>query len=173
MDHYHPPERSSRMELRRSYLDHAVRRSVSLDARGFSPQGHHYDNHSLGEESFDYDEDDQRCHSPLPCNEGCRDLLTKLMSPMISSVAIARSISLGREESPRQGDLHLEEYEEESRPIKKIFQSDTKQALYGARKSVREKMHPMTWGKTHCNRRISAEFNMWPKMKVLNITGIS
>ncbi|VDO09842.1 unnamed protein product [Rodentolepis nana] len=141
MDQYHPPERISRMELRRDHLDHALRRSVSLDAHGCSPQGHHYDNHSLEGEAFDYDdgdEDDQRCHSPLPCNEGCRDLLTKLMSPMISSVALARSVSLGREEPPRHRDLQLDdECEEASRRIKNNSQPESKQALYAARKSVR------------------------------------
>ncbi|KAM7540314.1 hypothetical protein Aperf_G00000025701 [Anoplocephala perfoliata] len=148
MDQYHLSDRISRMELRRMHFDRGVRRSVSLDAQGRCSPGHHHDNHSLGGESYDDDDDDQRCQSPLPCNEGCRDLLSKLMSPMISSIAIDQSISLGREEElPRPTEPSREELEAESKLLEKISQLESKQAAYAARKSVRELYgRPSWWG---------------------------
>ncbi|KAL5968810.1 hypothetical protein TSMEX_003442 [Taenia solium] len=141
MDRYHPSDRLSRMEFRRGNLDRGVRRSLSLDAQGRGVIGHFYDNHSLGGESYsDSDEDDesdQRCLSPLPCREGCNDFLTKLMSPMINSIAVDRSVSLSREEALRPTEPPSVKPWNESMPSKQVTPVDCKQAAYAARKSVR------------------------------------
>ncbi|VDM31415.1 unnamed protein product [Hydatigera taeniaeformis] len=143
MDRYHPSDRLSRVEFRRGNLDRGVRRSLSLDAQGRGVTGHFYDNHSLGGESYgdsddDDDENDQRCLSPLPCQEGCNDFLTKLMSPMISSIAVDRSVSLSTEEARRLT---------EPPSAKQVTPVDCKQAAYAARKSVRELYgKPSWWG---------------------------
>lgn len=142
MDQYNLPDRVSRMELRRLHPDRGFRRSVSLDAQGRSSPGHHYDNHSLGGESYDDDYYDQRCQSPLPCDEGCRDLLSKLMSPMISSIAIDQSISLRRGEFPRSFDPPRKESEEKPKLTENISQPESKQSVYAARKSVRGELLP-------------------------------
>ena len=133
-------DRLSRVELRRACLDGIVRRSVSLDTQSRALIGFHYDNRSLTGEGFDTtdldddidgDGNDQRCHSPLPCKEGCRGLFTKLMSPMISSVAIDRSVSLSRDEPPRPVESPS------STSAEPGVQVPPKQAAFASRKSVR------------------------------------
>ncbi|KAL5103606.1 hypothetical protein TcWFU_009454 [Taenia crassiceps] len=151
MDRYHPSDRLARMEFRRGNLDRGVRRSLSLDAQGRGVIGHLYDNHSLGGESYsdsdEDDENDQRCLSPLPCREGCNDLLTKLMSPMINSVAVDRSVSLSREETLRPVEPPSVKPWNESMSVKQVAPVDYKQAAYAARKSVRELYgKPSWWG---------------------------
>ncbi|CDS36753.1 conserved hypothetical protein [Echinococcus multilocularis] len=151
MDRYQAPDRLSRMEFRRGNFDHGVRRSLSLDAQGRGVIGHLYDNHSLGGESFsdsdDCDGNDQRCLSPLPCREGCNDLLTKLMSPMINSIAVDLSVSLSRDEALLLTEPRSVEPWNESIAAKQVAPVDYKQAAYAARKSVRELYgKPSWWG---------------------------
>lgn len=159
MDRYHPSDHLSRMEFRRGNLDRGVRRSLSLDAQGRGVIGHLYDNHSLGGESYgdsdEDDENDQRCLSPLPCREGCNDLLTKLMSPMINSIAVDRSVSLSREEALRPIEPLSVKPRNESMPAKGVTPVECKQATYAARKSVRgERRSPSLAGQfaflRHC-----------------------
>nr|CDS24513.1 hypothetical protein EgrG_000391500 [Echinococcus granulosus] len=151
MDRYQAPDRLSRMEFRRGNFDHGVRRSLSLDAQGRGVIGHLYDNHSLGGESFSDSDDgegnDQRCLSPLPCREGCNDLLTKLMSPMINSIAVDLSVSLSRDEALLLTEPPSVEPWNESIAAKQVAPVDYKQAAYAARKSVRELYgKPSWWG---------------------------
>uniref|UniRef100_A0A5K3ENC0 TPX2 domain-containing protein n=1 Tax=Mesocestoides corti TaxID=53468 RepID=A0A5K3ENC0_MESCO len=135
-------DRHARVTSRRAYLDFPVRRSMSVDTPTRTST-HHHDNHSLGGDSYS-DEDDERYLSPLPCQEGCRALYSKLMSPMISSVAIDRSVSLTREGEGASNQAEADEDHlktgNHSLPgtdaVKKA-QVDPKQAAYAARKSVR------------------------------------
>uniref|UniRef100_A0A5K3EN72 TPX2 domain-containing protein n=1 Tax=Mesocestoides corti TaxID=53468 RepID=A0A5K3EN72_MESCO len=145
-------DRHARVTSRRAYLDFPVRRSMSVDTPTRTST-HHHDNHSLGGDSYS-DEDDERYLSPLPCQEGCRALYSKLMSPMISSVAIDRSVSLTREGEGASNQAEADEDHlktgNHSLPgtdaVKKA-QVDPKQAAYAARKSVRELYgKPCWWG---------------------------
>lgn len=109
-------ERPSRTSYRRGDSDFLTRRSTSLDVHLISAPFHiHHHNHhlldnlSLGERIDSDSSDDERCLSPLPCLEGCRDADARLlMSPMVNSVGIDRSISLTCEAtrplSPLQDD---------------------------------------------------------------------
>ncbi len=132
------PERHSRSASRRGQADFATRRSMSLDMYSRAVAiSHHHDNRSLLDGN-DSDSEDERRLSPLPCQEGCRDLFNTLMSPMINSVAIDRSISLTREGTRMQmsNDHTPSTPQSPQKSVEKIAE-ETKKPSYASRKSVR------------------------------------